>query len=381
MAEWEQDVLRAASMYYLQDLKMEVIARHLGTSRSTVSRLIKRARETGLVEITLRPATTRAPGLGRSITAAFGIDAYVVPVPDSAEQIERLDQVARTTARLLASWFDSDMILGIAWGTTLAAVSRQLAPKPTRGSVVVQLNGAANMRTSGIEYASDLISSFGSAFGAAVHHFPVPAFFDYPDTKRAMWRERSVRRVLDVQARADIALFSVGAVAGAVPSHVYSAGYLDDQDVDLLHQEGVVGDVCTVFLRADGSWRDVRLNARATGPTPDELQHVPRRVCVVAGDNKVVPLLAALRAGAVTDLVVDEVTAGALLAAVGPRGLGARPGRGNGRLQPARPAAHGSGLNGGGVNGAAAHVGGTHGTGVTGTPASSPSPGAHVTGL
>ena len=65
--EREQDVLRAASMYYLQDIKMEVIARHLGTSRSTVSRLIKRARQSGLVEITLRPASTRAPGLGRTI--------------------------------------------------------------------------------------------------------------------------------------------------------------------------------------------------------------------------------------------------------------------------------------------------------------------------
>nr|WP_129336676.1 sugar-binding domain-containing protein [Cellulomonas endophytica] len=328
--EREQDVLRAASMYYLQDLKMEVIARHLGTSRSTVSRLIKRARETGLVEITLRPASTRAPGLGRTITATFGIDAYVVPVPDSAGQVERLDQVSMTAARLLSSWFDSDMVLGVAWGTTLATVSRFLVPKPTRGSAVVQLNGAANMRTSGVEYASDLISSFGSAFGAAVHHFSVPAFFDFPATKRAMWQERSVLRVLDMQRRADIALFSVGAVAGAVPSHVYAAGYLDEQDVATLHQEGVVGDVCTVFLRADGSWRDVRLNARATGPTPEELVRVPRRVCVVAGDNKVAPLLAALRAGVVTDLVIDELTATRLLEHAQPRAAG------RGRAAPAR---------------------------------------------
>jgi DNA-binding transcriptional regulator LsrR (DeoR family) len=318
VADREQDVLRAASMYYLQDVKMEVIARHLGTSRSTVSRLLKRARDTGLVEITLRPSSTRAPSLGRSISAAFGIDTYVVPVPDSGEPADTLDQVARATARLLASWFDSDMVMGVAWGTTLASVSRYLTPKPTRGSHVVQLNGAANMRTSGIEYASDLISSFGTAFGAAVHHFSVPAFFDYPDTKAAMWRERSVRRVLDMQRRADIAVFSVGAVAGAVPSHVYSAGYLDDADVRLLHAEGVVGDVCTVFLRADGSWQDVHLNERATGPTPEELQRVPRRVCVVAGDNKVAPLLAGLRAGVVTDLVVDEITATLLLDAAEP---------------------------------------------------------------
>lgn len=320
MAEREEDVLRAASMYYLQDIKMDVIARQLGTSRSTVSRLLKRARQTGLVEITLRPSNTRAPGLGRSITSRFGIVTYVVPVPDPATHVERLDQVALTTAHLLTSWFDSDMVLGLAWGTTLAAVGRHLQPKPTRGAAVVQLNGAASPRTSGIEYASDLISRFGQAFGAAVHHFPVPAFFDYPETKRAMWRERSIRRVLDVQARCDVAVFSVGAVAGPVPSHVYSAGYLDDEDVEVLRREGVVGDVCTVFLRAGGSWQDVPLNDRATGPTPAELQRIPRRVCVVAGDNKVAPLLAALHAGVVTDLVIDEITAAALM-----RSTGARP--------------------------------------------------------
>jgi DNA-binding transcriptional regulator LsrR (DeoR family) len=32
-------------------------------------------------------------------------------------------------------------------------------------------------------------------------------------------------------------------------------------------------------------------------------------VCVVSGDNKIVPLRAALRAGVITDLIIDEVTA------------------------------------------------------------------------
>lgn len=317
MADREQDVLTAATMYYLQDMKMEAIAKHLRTSRSTVSRLVKRARETGLVEITLRPAHSRAPGLGQRIATTFGIDTYVVPVPDTAAQVDRLDQVALTTARLLGTWFDSDTVLGIAWGTTLAAVARHLPSKPTRGSAVVQLNGAANTRTSGVHYAGDLIAGFGTAFDAHVHHFPVPAFFDFAETKEAMWRERSVRRVLDVQRRADIALFSVGAVSGGVPSHVYSAGYLEPEDIAVLEAEGVVGDVCTVFLRGDGTYRDIALNARATGPAPHELRRVPRRVCAVAGDNKVVPLRAALRAGVVTDLVVDELTAARLVAALG----------------------------------------------------------------
>lgn len=314
MAVRDQDVLRAASMYYLQDLTMETIAKHLGTSRSTVSRMVKHARETGLVEITLRPMHSNAPSLGQKIREIYGIEAYVVAVPDSDSEVERLEQVALTTARLIGTWFDSNMILAVAWGTTLSAIARNLPRKTTRGSAVVQLNGAANTRTSGVEYAGDLIAEFGRAFDAHVHYFPVPAFFDYAETKEAMWRERSVRRVLAQQRRADIALFSVGALSGGLPSHVYTAGYLEAGDVALLDLEGVVGDVCTVFLREDGTYRDVALNARATGPTPRELRRVPRRVCAVAGDNKVVPLRAALRAKVVTHLIVDEVTATKLLA-------------------------------------------------------------------
>jgi len=309
----EETLLAASSMYYLQDLKMETIASRLHMSRSSVSRLLKQARTSGLVEITLRPTPTRAPGVSQYLASQFGVEVYVVPVPDSADVAERLEQVALTTARMVTGWFDSDMILGVAWGTTLGAIARHLGRKPTRGSAIVQLNGAANNRTSGVEYVGNLMSRFGDAFDATVNLFPVPAFFDYAETRRAMWRERSVARVLDVQRRADIALFSIGAVAGEVPSHVYSAGYLESEDIASLESEGVVGDVCTVFLRADGTYEDLALNERATGPTPGELRRVPRRVCAVAGDSKVIPLLAALRAGVITHLVVDEQTATRLM--------------------------------------------------------------------
>ena len=40
--------LTAAQLYYMQDQTMEVIARELGTSRSSVSRLLSFAREVGL---------------------------------------------------------------------------------------------------------------------------------------------------------------------------------------------------------------------------------------------------------------------------------------------------------------------------------------------
>lgn len=137
----------------------------------------------------------------------------------------------------------------------------------------------------------------------------MPAFFDNPDTREAMWQERSTRRVLGYQAKMDIAVFSLGSPAAEVPSRVYVGGYLSREDYRSLREDGAIGDVATVFFRADGSWRDIRLNARATGPGIDRLRRVPRRVCVVSGVTKLGSLQAAIAAGTITDVVLDETLA------------------------------------------------------------------------
>ncbi|MFC7407054.1 sugar-binding transcriptional regulator [Georgenia alba] len=309
----DEMVYVAAQMYYLQDETMEAIARRLEVSRSTVSRLIQRARDTGLVHISLQPRTAGADALSRELREVFGVRAHVVAVREGTADVQRLEQVAQVAGRLVSSWVEPSTVLGLAWGTTTSAVVGHLTPKRAPGSAVVQLNGAANPVTSGIPYAGSIMTAAAEAFDARVHHFPVPAFFDYPETKAAMWRERSIRRVLAVQERADIALFGVGALTGPLASHVYSAGYLDPEEIATLRGSGVVGDVCTVLLREDGSYSDIELNERATGPTPRELQRIARRICVVAGTAKVSPLLGALRAGVVTDLVIDETTARAAI--------------------------------------------------------------------
>ncbi|MHA7181210.1 sugar-binding transcriptional regulator [Arthrobacter sp. MDB2-24] len=304
-----RDALRAAQMYYLQDLTMEAIARELRTSRSTVSRLLSMARETGLVQISLNNPSERAPALEQQISRRFGVEAHVVPVADSVSDSEVLDRVAIQAARTIGPLVDSNAIIGVAWGSTLSAVSHHLTRKQTHDSTIVQLNGAGNTQTTGITYASEILRRFGQAYGARVEQFPVPAFFDHAATKTAMWEERSVRRILDLQGRMTMAIFGVGSIGAGIPSHVYSGGYLDREDLDTLESEEVVGDVATMFFRADGTHSDILLNKRSTGPDLDDLKRVQRRICVVSGESKIHGLRGALAAGLATDLILDEGSA------------------------------------------------------------------------
>lgn len=304
----EEQAHQVASLYYLQGQTMEAISRQLGTSRSSVSRILDYARSIGLVRISVAPPPGSQGSLEGRLKRTFGVNAWVVSVQGSDTDLGRLRDVAAVAADHVIDMLTPGATLGIAWGNTTSSIAAVLPRVSIPGLTVVQLNGAANAQDTGQGYAGGIFSRAAEALGAKTVDFPVPAFFDYPETKEALWRERSVKRVLRVIDSCDVALFGVGSLDAALPSHVYSGGFLDADALEQLRGDGVVGDVCTVLLREDGS-TDMELNARASGPTPSQLAKIPRRLCVAAGNSKVRPLLGALRSGAVTDLVVDSALA------------------------------------------------------------------------
>lgn len=302
-----------AELYYSQGLKVEDVGARLGLSRSTVSRMLAKARRHGVVEFVLHRTAEPSVGLAAGLGERFGIRALVVDTSRATSDAERLDLVAERAAQRLAAVVTSDATICVAWGATIEAMARHLVVSPTQGVRVVQLNGSGNTTTSGIQYASRLLGRFAYAFSASEHPFPVPAFFDSAATRAAMWQERSIQRVLALRRGADVVVSSVGALDSPVPGHLYRAGYLDAVDLEDLRQRGVVGDLGSVFLRTDGSTDDVPLNKRTTGMPLAELRAVRMRLVVVAGRDKVAAVTAALRAGAATDLVIDDVTARAVL--------------------------------------------------------------------
>ena len=226
MNERASHTYEAAELYYIHNMTMDAIASRMGVSRATVSRLLKSARENGMVQIRLDDSFRTRSELERRIGERYKVRVTLVNVRADATPIARMSQVSRTAASLLDSLIDDGTRLGVAWGSTMTEVSRHLPRRPLTGVKVVQLNGAGNAHHSGIPYLGSLLGQLANAYEAQTVHFPVPAFFDYAETKEAMWRERSVQASLRVQQSVDLAIFGVGAFGGPIPSHVYSGGYL-----------------------------------------------------------------------------------------------------------------------------------------------------------
>jgi len=302
-------VLRAAEMYYLEQKTMDTIAEALGVSRATVSRMISEARTSGLVEITVHRDRRAAATLERLIAERYHVDVTVVAPPENATDTDRLRHAAAQAGTVLRASLAPDLSIAVAWGATVATMARSLSPGVVPGLQIIQMSGAGNTFSSGAEYAAGTLGRFGAAFGARVHHFPVPAFFDKASAREALWNERSVQRILRLQERANLAVFSVSALDARIPGHLYRAGYLQRDDLRELLDRGVVGELGTVFLRADGSTDSIQLNARSTGLPIETLKRIRRRLCVAVGAAKAPIIQAALCAGAITDLVVDDEAA------------------------------------------------------------------------
>ncbi|NHU84140.1 transcriptional regulator [Kocuria sp. JC486] len=300
---------QVAESYFVQGMTTNAVGERLGVSRSTISRMLTEAKARGIVTITLRQPDKPSDRISRRFEDLFGVRSHIAGTTRGARSAQRLDAVSRYAADLLGRWVDDGTVIGVAWGTTTSTVASYLKQSTTSDVTVVQLNGAAGPRSTGIGTSTPVLATMAKAFNAQLYPFPAPAFFDQEEARALLWQESSVRRILAVRAATQIAVFSVGAFHGPVVSQVYSEGHLSPATLRSLNENRVVGDMCTVFIREDGSYADIELNRRASGPTPSELARIPRRLCIVSGRHKIPGILGALRSGAVTDLVIDDLTA------------------------------------------------------------------------
>ncbi|KAM9863771.1 sugar-binding transcriptional regulator [Leucobacter sp. BZR 635] len=310
-----REALAAAQLYYRQDFTMQAIAKELGVSRSSVSRLLSYAKESGLVEIRIHSPQEARSRVEQRFAERFGVTAHVVPVAGRLSENEQLERTAQVAAHLIAASVKARSIVGVAWGSTISAVTKYLPSTSKHGVQLVQMNGAANVYSTGVQYTTELLGGFAERLSAEVFQLPVPAIFDDPATREALWRERSVARVLDLQAAANLCVFGLGSRIGDPRSHIYSGGYLGSDDLSELASQGVVGDCASRFYRLDGSTAGIPINDRSSGPSFEAVRRAPQRICVVSGAMKRDSLRGALAAGLITDVVVDEALARLVLAA------------------------------------------------------------------
>ena len=155
--------VRAAWLYYVEDMTQEQIARYMNISRAKVIRLLAAARETGIVRIRIDGRASAQVALERQLVATFGLgEAIVVPAP--ADEGEVATVVGHAAGTYLRDQVCDGMSLGVGWGATLHMSLKALGGQPAQRLSVVSLLGG--MTHSRAVNPSAVARRMADAFGA-----------------------------------------------------------------------------------------------------------------------------------------------------------------------------------------------------------------------
>ncbi|KQP69010.1 transcriptional regulator [Microbacterium sp. Leaf288] len=303
--------IRAAELYYEENLTQEEIGRNLQITRWKVGRLLTQAKDEGFVRIEILHSRARRPQLERRLREERGLaDAVVVSRAGVRSEDELQQRVAQAAADHLTGLRPSPRVLGVSWGRTLSDIAHHLRDGWSQATDVVQINGGVSMSQRPGTAAATAVSIAQKGGGTAAL-LPSPAILEQRATKEAIEADRVVARVLDAARSANAYLFSAGAADhGSV--HVDS-GYLTTPEIDRLVAAGAVGDVVGRYIDAGGRIVDADLDARTVGLSLDDLRRADSAIAAIAGAPKRAIASAVVASGLCTVLVTDESTAQHLL--------------------------------------------------------------------
>jgi len=312
MTERDELLAEVASLYYENNLTQAEIARRIAVSRSTISRLLQEARESGVVEINIHHPWKTAPELERDFGARFHLRQARVLVGRGRPYEEILRGLGVLAARYLESILVEGMIFGISWGTAVYSTVRALRPERRLPITVVQMIGAVGKGNPQID-GLDLAHWLASVYGGECRHLHAPLIVEDTQVREMLLQEPSIRETLSLARQANVALVGIGAVVPEVSS-LLRAGYLDRAALARLQALGVVGDVCARHYDVHGRVMDIELNRRIVGIELEDLHGIGQIIGVAGGAAKAETILGALRGGHVNVLVTDDAAARKVLA-------------------------------------------------------------------
>ncbi|GAC1311875.1 MAG: sugar-binding transcriptional regulator [Vulcanimicrobiaceae bacterium] len=302
----------AAHLYYDGDFTQEDVAAYLGISRPWVSRLLKRARELGVVRVTVEPPLARAGALEKTLARALGIARCLISTTLD------LDGTAALAADALVRSLRDDDVVGIGWGNTIArtVAACQTVDAPPERLRCVALIGGANSPRPEID-SGHLVPLLACKIGAVATVLSAPAFVESARMRDVLARERSIGATLALAERTTVALLCVG---GLTDTTSRTIGTLSEREFAAVRQLGAVGDVSQWFIDATGERLARGPVQRMIGADLGRIRERAReRIVVAIGEARVAALIAAARGGWYTTLVTNIATARSLFDALGVR--------------------------------------------------------------
>ena len=305
-------MVKVANLYYKESLNQENIAKRLKMSKYQVNRILKRALDSGMVQINIIDPTVNISILEEKLEKKFGLKRAIVVENFGLSELELKSKLGQAAAKYLMEIIKDGDVIGISWGTTIKEVINFLPSKINKSVQIVQITGGSHELSIDIN-CHDITRRFSSKFGVEPKLLYAPAIVDSKKMHDMLIKESSIKSTFEYFNKLTIAIVGIGAIYPKVISTLLKTGHIGRDDMASLKESGAVGDVYSHFFDIDGNICDSKLTGRLIAMPVAELLKVPSSVGIAGGELKAEAILGAVRGNYINLLVTDSTAAEKIL--------------------------------------------------------------------
>jgi DNA-binding transcriptional regulator LsrR (DeoR family) len=307
-------IARVARMYYELDKRQSDIAAQLGLSQSTVSRLLSRSKEEGIIRFSINTPQGVYTELEEALVMKYNLrDAVVVDCLGEDENLIQRD-LGAVASYYLETIIRPNEVIGISsWSATLLALVDSLQPLHRKmGIKVVQiLGGVGNPAVEA--HATHLTSRMAQLLNGEAIYLPVPGVLATEAARSILMADDVSQKAIRLFDHVTTALVGIGAIDPS-PLLAQSGNIFSANEMELLRQKKAAGDILLHFFNDDGNLVDTGFDNRVISMKLEQLVKVNRAIGVAGGSRKFKGIRGALRGHWINILITDRFTADRLLA-------------------------------------------------------------------
>lgn len=301
-------LVRVAELYYQQELNQSEIAKILGTSRTTISRLLEEAKETGVVEIIVHSPVRKDAQLSYTLRTLLGLRDAVV-VGGTFDPDKALEYCCISANQFLGTILTNNTAIGITWGAAMQKFCEVLTPRELYNVNVVQMVGClgtGDPTMDGLELAIRISRKLGGTYS----NIYAPIYVENELVHSYLINENQIKASLRRAGQTDVVITGIGSLDDNTA--LQRAGYFTDKDRMFLRSKGAVAHVLARPIDAKGN--EISFDGHyVVGAPLSAMKAAQWTIGIAVSEVKAEAAVAACRGGYINTLVVDQVLAKAAI--------------------------------------------------------------------
>ncbi len=300
-----------AVLYYQDGATQEEISKKFGLSRVKIGRMLRKAREEGIVEITVKFHPVYSVQLEQKLVEKFKLKRALISL-DQSNANEQRKQVAALVSSYLNNNLQDNMTVAVGQGQNVAAVADHPGIVAHRNARFVSAIGGTH-RCGDIINADHICRHLAKKYGGHSETLYAPAYVDDATLRSSFMANSTIKETLNQARKAEFALVGIGDMNEN--SHMVKLGFFSPKEfVEARLNDGIVGDIGGFdFFKFDGTNADTLMRGRVIGLEMEDLRQIPNVIAIASENRKALAIMGALRTGVIDVLATSVSCAMALL--------------------------------------------------------------------